>query len=138
MKKCFDFMVCSLLILGSSLGLSSCSHSDHYELTENSRGVLPIDFCDKYIKDVADVVGIASYDNVLRSWYVVADDGECYLIYHFDQKKDNPILSIWEEDHSYKIRFSGKVYSVLANTAYYNLRAIYALKMSEMTITMLK
>lgn len=138
MKKCFGFMVCSLLMLGSTIGLSSCSHSDHDELTENSRGVLPIDFCDKYVKDVADVVGVAKFDYALRSWYIIADDGVCYLIFHFDQKRnDNPILSIWEEGCSYKIRFSGKVYSVLPNSTY-DLRAIYALKMSEMTITMLK
>ena len=138
MKKQFNnFVFLAIFCAGiSALFLNSCDSSDDNKEI-GTFGVLHIDFCDKYIKDVADVVGIASYDNVLRSWYIVADDGECYLICHFDQKKDNPILSLWEEGHSYKVRFSGKVYSVVANTSYY-LRAKYALKMSEMTITMLK
>ena len=137
MKKCFDFIVFSLLMFGSTIVLNSCSHSEHDDLIENSRPFLPIDFCDKYIKDVSDIVGVASFDYALRSWYILTDTGECYLIFHFDQKKDNPILSIWEEGLSYNVRFSGKVYLVIPNSGY-DRRAKYALKMSEMTITMLK
>ena len=68
----------------------------------------PFNFCGEFVKDVEDLSGLAYYDGKLGIWFIETEEKAYYYICCVN----NSFLHDWNVEVNYKVKFTGKVYSV--------------------------